>query len=151
MPEGRRTAVGRRTLAPVHDPEKIVCLGLNYRSHAAEAKQEPPESPAIFGKWNNALVGPEATVPIPAASEKVDFEAEVAFVVGRPARTSPRRDALDHVAGYTLFNDLSARDLQFRGPQWMAGRCSTARRPAGRRWSARTRPGAHDASSSRSS
>jgi 2-keto-4-pentenoate hydratase/2-oxohepta-3-ene-1,7-dioic acid hydratase in catechol pathway len=118
-------------LPPLPNPEKIVCIGLNYRSHAAEAGLEPPESPAIFGKYRNALVADGATVPLPAASEKVDFEAEVAFVVGRRAKEVSEDDALAHIAGYTLLNDLSARDLQFATPQWMGGKVFDGSAPCG--------------------
>jgi len=118
-------------LAPITDPEKIVCIGLNYRSHAAEAGIDPPTSPTIFAKYRNALAEPGATVTLPAASEKVDYEAEVAFVIGRRASSVPEEDALDHVAGYTLFNDLSARDLQFATPQWMPGKVFDGSAPCG--------------------
>jgi len=118
-------------LAPITDPEKIVCIGLNYRKHAEEGGLEPPESPTIFGKYRNALAAPGATVRLPAASRKVDYEAEVAFVVGRRAASVAEADALDHVAGYTLLNDLSARDLQFATPQWMAGKVFDGSAPCG--------------------
>jgi acylpyruvate hydrolase len=118
-------------LAPITDPEKIVCIGLNYRSHAAEAGIDPPTSPTIFGKYRNALAEPGATVTLPAASKKVDYEAEVAFVIGRRASAVSEQDALDHVAGYTLFNDLSARDLQFATPQWMPGKVFDGSAPCG--------------------
>ncbi len=118
-------------LPPVPDPEKIVCIGLNYGAHAAEAGMDPPKSPTIFGKYRNALAAHGATVPLPAASRKVDFEAEVAFVVGRRAKEVNEVDALDHVAGYTLLNDLSARDLQFATPQWMAGKVFDGSAPCG--------------------
>ena len=118
-------------LPPVPNPEKIVCIGLNYRSHAAEAGLEPPDSPAIFGKYRNALAADGATVPLPAASEKVDFEAEVAFVVGRRAKEVGEAEALEHIAGYTLLNDLSARDLQFATPQWMGGKVFDGSAPCG--------------------
>src|SRR5688500_15652104 len=106
-------------LPPIPDPEKIVCIGLNYREHAAEVGAEPPPHPIVFGKYRNALAGPGATVKLPANSSKVDYEAEVAFVIGRRAKDVAAAEALDYVAGYTLFNDLSARDLQGRTPQWM--------------------------------
>ena len=122
---------GAEVLPPVPDPEKIVCIGLNYRSHAAEAGLEPPASPAIFGKYRNALAADGATVTLPPASEKVDFEAEVAFVVGRRARQVAEEEALGHIAGYTLVNDLSARDLQFATPQWMAGKVFDGSAPCG--------------------
>ena len=101
-----------RLLPPVPAPEKIICVGLNYRSHAEEQGAEPPETPAIFAKFANALVPAGAEVPLPAASRKVDYEAEVAFVIGDRCKDVSEDDALEHVAGYTLLNDLSARDLQ---------------------------------------
>ncbi|MGD9734829.1 MAG: fumarylacetoacetate hydrolase family protein [Solirubrobacterales bacterium] len=120
-----------RLLPPIPDPEKIVCIGLNYAKHAAEGRQEVPESPTIFGKFRNALAAPGATVTLPAASAKVDYEAEIAFVVGRPAKEVEEAEALDHLAGYMLFNDLSARDLQFATPQWMAGKVFDGSAPSG--------------------
>ena len=130
--DGKRIALTDVELRPpVPDPDKIVCIGLNYSEHAAEAGMEPPESPAIFGKYRNALAAPGATVPLPAASRKVDFEAEVAFVIGRRAKEVPEAHALDHVAGYMLLNDLSARDLQFATPQWMAGKVFDGSAPCG--------------------
>ena len=120
-----------RLLPPVTDPEKIIGIGLNYRSHAEEAGQEPPATPTFFAKFRNALAAPGATVQLPAASSKVDFEAEVAFVVGRRCRDVPESEALDHVAGYTLLNDLSARDLQFATPQWMPGKVFDGSAPCG--------------------
>ena len=118
-------------LAPVPDPEKIVCIGLNYREHATEGRLEPPEVPTFFAKYANALTGDGATVALPASSRKVDYEAEVAFVVGRTARDVDVATALDHVAGYTLLNDLSARDLQFQTPQWMPGKVFDGSAPCG--------------------
>jgi 2-keto-4-pentenoate hydratase/2-oxohepta-3-ene-1,7-dioic acid hydratase in catechol pathway len=118
-------------LPPIPDPEKIVCIGLNYRAHAAESGIDPPSSPTFFAKYRNALAAPGATVHLPAASEKVDFEAEVAFVIGRRARDVPEDRAFDHLAGYTLFNDLSARDLQFSTPQWMPGKVFDGSAPCG--------------------
>ena len=118
-------------LAPVPDPEKIIGIGLNYRAHAAEAGLEPPESPTFFAKFANALRPDGTTVALPAASEKVDYEAEIAFVVGRRAKDVAEADAIDHLAGYTLFNDLSARDLQFATPQWMPGKVFDGAAPCG--------------------
>jgi 2-keto-4-pentenoate hydratase/2-oxohepta-3-ene-1,7-dioic acid hydratase in catechol pathway len=120
-----------RLLPPVPDPDKIVCIGLNYRQHAAEVGAEPGASPTFFAKYRNALVGPGETVRLPANSTKVDFEAEVAFVVGRRAKEVPEGDALEHVAGYMLFNDLSARDLQGATPQWMPGKVFDGAAPCG--------------------
>jgi 2-keto-4-pentenoate hydratase/2-oxohepta-3-ene-1,7-dioic acid hydratase in catechol pathway len=118
-------------LPPIPDPDKIVCIGLNYAAHAAEGRQEPPSAPTIFGKFRNALVPSGATVQLPASSSKVDYEAEVAFVVGRRASRVAEADALDHIAGYALLNDLSARDLQFATPQWMSGKVFDGSAPCG--------------------
>jgi 2-keto-4-pentenoate hydratase/2-oxohepta-3-ene-1,7-dioic acid hydratase in catechol pathway len=118
-------------LPPVPDPEKIVCIGLNYRAHAAEAGIEPPAAPTFFAKFRNALAPPGGTVALPAASKRVDFEAEVAFVIGRRAKDVPDSEAFEHVAGFMLFNDLSARDLQFATPQWMPGKVFDGSAPCG--------------------
>jgi len=118
-------------LPPVPDPDKIVCIGLNYRAHAAEAGIEPPEAPTFFAKFRNALAPPGATVDLPGASRKVDFEAEIAFVVGRRCKGVEESEASDCVAGYTLLNDLSARDLQFATPQWMPGKVFDSSAPCG--------------------
>jgi 2-keto-4-pentenoate hydratase/2-oxohepta-3-ene-1,7-dioic acid hydratase in catechol pathway len=118
-------------LAPIPDPDKIICIGLNYRAHAEETGADIPKAPTIFGKYRNALVPDGATVDLPRASNKVDYEAEVAFVIGRRASKVPVEDALDHVAGYTLLNDLSARDLQGLTMQWMAGKVFDGAAPCG--------------------
>jgi 2-keto-4-pentenoate hydratase/2-oxohepta-3-ene-1,7-dioic acid hydratase in catechol pathway len=120
-----------RLLPPVPDPDKIICIGLNYRSHAAEAGIDPPEQPTFFAKFSNALVPAGAMVELPAASEKVDYEAEVAFVVGRRCKGVDPDQAMDAVAGYMLLNDLSARDLQFATPQWMPGKVFDGSAPCG--------------------
>jgi 2-keto-4-pentenoate hydratase/2-oxohepta-3-ene-1,7-dioic acid hydratase in catechol pathway len=119
-------------LPPIPDPDKIVCIGLNYRRHAAEVGvdvESLPEVPTVFAKYRNALVADGATVRVPTA--KTDYEAEVAFVVGRQAKDVAEADALDHVAGYTLLNDLSARDLQGATPQWMPGKVFDGSAPCG--------------------
>jgi acylpyruvate hydrolase len=129
--DGVRPVAGAELLPPVPDPDKIVCIGLNYRSHAAEAGIEPPDEPTFFAKFRNALAPPGATVPLPSASEKVDYEAEVAFVVGARCSAVPPDQALHAIAGYTLLNDLSARDLQFATPQWMPGKVFDGSAPCG--------------------
>ena len=129
---GEGVPVGQVSLAvPVPDPDKIVCIGLNYRSHAAEAGLEPPAAPTFFAKFRNALAPSGAEVTLPPASEKVDYEAEVAFVIGRRCRGVAEADALRYVAGYMLLNDLSARDLQFATPQWMPGKVFDGSAPCG--------------------
>ena len=122
---------GTELLPPLPDPDKIVCIGLNYRSHAAEAGIDPPDHPTFFAKFRNALAPPGASVSLPAASEKVDYEAEVAFVIGRRCKEVKPDEALDAVAGYMLLNDLSARDLQFATPQWMPGKVFDGSAPCG--------------------
>jgi 2-keto-4-pentenoate hydratase/2-oxohepta-3-ene-1,7-dioic acid hydratase in catechol pathway len=118
-------------LPPVCRPGKLVCIGLNYRSHAEEQGADPPETPTFFAKFANALAPPGATVKLPSWSEKVDYEAEVAFVIGRRCKDVPEHEALRHVAGYTLLNDLSARDYQFKTPQWMPGKTFDGSAPCG--------------------
>ena len=117
-------------LPPIPDPDKIVCIGLNYRKHAAEIGiEELPGMPTIFAKYRNALVADGATVKVPTG--KTDYEAEVAFVVGKRAKDVAEAGALDYVAGYTLLNDLSARDLQGATPQWMPGKVFDGSAPCG--------------------
>jgi acylpyruvate hydrolase len=118
-------------LPPIQRPGKLICIGLNYRAHAAEAGLELPETPTFFAKFPNALAAPGATVPLPGFSEKVDYEAEVAFVIGSRAKDVAAADAMRYVAGYTLLNDLSARDYQFKTPQWMPGKTFDGAAPCG--------------------
>jgi 2-keto-4-pentenoate hydratase/2-oxohepta-3-ene-1,7-dioic acid hydratase in catechol pathway len=115
----------------VPDPQKKICIGLNYSQHAAETGMELPSRPTFFAKFANALAPPGATVSLPVNSTKVDFEAEVAFVVGRRAKDVPAESGLDYVAGFTLLNDLSARDLQGATPQWMPGKVFDGSAPCG--------------------
>ena len=132
-------------LPPIPDPDKIVCIGLNYRSHAAEAGIDPPEAPTFFAKFRNALAPAGAAVRLPGASEKVDYEAEVAFVIGRQCREVSAGDAIEAVAGYMLLNDLSARDLQFGTPQWMPGKVFDGSAPCGPALVTPDEAGPHDA------
>ncbi len=118
-------------LPPVPDPEKLICIGLNYRTHAAETKQTPPDIPTLFAKFRNALAAPGATVTLPKASEKVDYEAEVCVVIGKRLKEVDVEAALAGVAGYTLLNDLSARDLQLATTQWTAGKTFDGAAPCG--------------------
>jgi 2-keto-4-pentenoate hydratase/2-oxohepta-3-ene-1,7-dioic acid hydratase in catechol pathway len=120
-----------KLLAPIRDPDKIICIGLNYAKHAAEGGQDLPSAPTIFGKYRNALVATGETVTLPSTSQKVDYEAEVAFVVGRRAKDVAEDEALDYIAGYMLLNDLSARDLQFATQQWMSGKVFDGSAPCG--------------------
>jgi acylpyruvate hydrolase len=118
-------------LPPVTRPGKIICIGLNYLAHAEEQGAEPPETPTFFAKFRNALAAPGATVPLPQWTERVDYEAEVAFVISDRCKDVAEADALNHVAGYTLLNDLSARDYQFKTPQWMPGKTFDGAAPCG--------------------
>lgn len=112
-------AEGRR-LAPVSDPRKVVAIGLNYVDHAMEATLEPPKQPLVFAKFPSSIIGPgEAIRWSRSVTDGVDYEAELAVVIGRPARDVAIEDALDHVFGYTCLNDVSARDLQFADGQWV--------------------------------
>jgi acylpyruvate hydrolase len=135
---------GVRLLSPVTRPGKIICIGLNYRAHAEEQGAEPPETPTFFAKFRNALAPPDATVSLPPWSERVDYEAEVAFVIGDRCKDVREADALDHVAGYTLLNDLSARDYQFKTPQWMPGKTFDGAAPCGPALVTPDEAGAHD-------
>jgi acylpyruvate hydrolase len=132
-------------LPPITRPGKVVCIGLNYRSHAEEQGAEPPETPTFFAKFANALAAPGATVALPPWSEKVDYEAEVAFVIGERCKDVAEEEALRHVAGYTLLNDLSARDYQFKTPQWMPGKVFDGSAPCGPALVTPDEAGPHDA------
>ena len=110
-------------LAPLPQPGKIVAIGRNYREHATEEGVDPPTAPLIFAKWPSAVVGPGAEIRWdPALTSQVDYEAELAVVIGRRARRVDVADALGHVFGYTCLNDVSARDLQFGDAQWTRGK-----------------------------
>ncbi|MGH2808936.1 MAG: fumarylacetoacetate hydrolase family protein [Actinomycetota bacterium] len=108
--------------APVPRPGKIVCIGLNYRDHAAESGAEPPERPLVFSKYGTSVIGPGDAIQLPAFTTEVDYEAELGVVIGVIARGVPVTSALDHVFGYTCVNDVSARDLQFADGQWVRGK-----------------------------
>jgi len=110
-----------RLLAPVV-PSKVVAIGLNYRAHAQESGQNPPEEPIIFLKPPTAVIGPEDNIVYPEMSKRVDHEAELAVVIGREARDVLPNEALDYVLGYTCGNDVTARDLQRKDGQWTRGK-----------------------------
>jgi 2-keto-4-pentenoate hydratase/2-oxohepta-3-ene-1,7-dioic acid hydratase in catechol pathway len=117
---------------PVANPDKIICLGLNYRDHAAEAGAPIPEHQILFMKNTRSLIGSgETIVPPVNGTEKVDYEAELGLVIGREGRNVSEADALQYVAGYMNFNDVSARDLQLQTPQWVAGKAIDTFGPCG--------------------
>ncbi len=123
---------GLRLLAPVPDPEKIICLGLNYRDHAEESGQEIPAAPLWFGKFANSLIGSGQDIVLPAAHpDYVDYEAELAIVIGRAAHRVQEADALSCVAGAMPFNDVSARDLQLQNTLWTSGKAVDTFAPCG--------------------
>jgi len=111
-----------RLLAPIPRPGKIICIGLNYRDHAAEAKLTIPDVPTVFGKFANTVTGHWHPIVLPKNSRKCDYEAELAVVIGRRARHVPEERWRDYVFGYTIFNDVSARDFQMATSQWMIGK-----------------------------
>jgi 2-keto-4-pentenoate hydratase/2-oxohepta-3-ene-1,7-dioic acid hydratase in catechol pathway len=118
-------------LPPLDRPGKLILIGLNYLEHAREAGLEAPEMPTFFAKWANALVPSGATVSLPPWTDKVDYECEVAFVIGTECKDVPAEQFADVIAGYTLLNDLSARDYQFKTPQWMPGKVFDGAAPMG--------------------
>ena len=116
---------------PIPNPDKIICLGLNYRSHAEEAGFTPPKIPILFAKFRNALTGPTSPIILPDLSEEIDYEAELAIVIRRQCKKVSSAEALKYIAGYMAFNDVSARDLQFRTGQWLSGKTLDTFAPCG--------------------
>ncbi|MFD0671037.1 fumarylacetoacetate hydrolase family protein [Cohnella sp. GCM10027633] len=120
------------TLGPcVTHPNKIICIGLNYRKHAEETNAALPEYPILFNKFNNTLAGHLEEVPLPRVTSKVDYEAELVVVIGKKAKYVSEEDALSYVLGYCNANDLSARDLQLRTNQWLTGKSCDKFSPLG--------------------
>jgi 2-keto-4-pentenoate hydratase/2-oxohepta-3-ene-1,7-dioic acid hydratase in catechol pathway len=111
-----------KLLAPITRPPKIICVGLNYRDHAEESKLPIPEVPTIFAKFPTAALGPRQPIVLPKNSSKPDYEAEFAVVIGQGGRHIPEARWREHVFGYTIFNDVSARDFQMATSQWMIGK-----------------------------
>ena len=123
--------VPEAVLAPVTQPGKILCVGLNYRPHAKESHMEIPNHPVLFNKYSNTVVGSGHPVYPPADAQQMDYEAELVMVMGRRAANVSEADALHYVAGYCNGNDLSARDLQFRTSQWLLGKTADGFGPMG--------------------
>ena len=124
-------ASSARLHAPINDPGKFICIGLNYRDHAEETGNPIPKEPPIFGKWAPSIVDPGEPILRPRGSKQLDWEVELGVVIGRTARFVSKEQALDYVWGYTIVNDASARDFQFLTTQWMAGKIFETAAPVG--------------------
>lgn len=122
-----------RLKAPIPDPQKVICIGLNYRDHAAETGAKVPSEPVVFNKFPTAIIGPVDAIRLPCVSRKVDYEAELVVVIGRRGRNIPAERAIEHVAGYTCGHDVSARDWQLEkdGRQWLLGKTFDTFAPSG--------------------
>jgi 2-keto-4-pentenoate hydratase/2-oxohepta-3-ene-1,7-dioic acid hydratase in catechol pathway len=127
----RMSASNVRLRAPIPRPPKVICVGLNYRDHAAESNMPIPETPTIFAKFPSAVIGPGDAIVLPKNSTKPDYEAEFAFVIGRGGRHIPAERWAEHVFGYTMLNDVSARDFQMATSQWMIGKTFDTFAPMG--------------------
>jgi 2-keto-4-pentenoate hydratase/2-oxohepta-3-ene-1,7-dioic acid hydratase in catechol pathway len=133
-PDAVRVSAGQaQLLAPVIDPQKIVCIGLNYRDHAAESGAHIPAEPVLFSKFSTTLIGHGQSIMLPPVSKEVDYEAELVLVVGKKARNLSTTTALGYLAGYTIGHDVSARDWQLKkdGRQWLAGKTFDTFAPMG--------------------
>ena len=120
-----------KLLAPIPRPPKFICVGLNYRDHAAETRLEIPKVPTIFNKFTNVVIGPSDPIVLPRVETRPDYEAEFAFVIGRGGRYIPESEAMQHVFGYTIVNDVSARDFQMATSQWLMGKTFDTFAPMG--------------------
>jgi 2-keto-4-pentenoate hydratase/2-oxohepta-3-ene-1,7-dioic acid hydratase in catechol pathway len=120
-----------RLHAPVTRPAKLIGIGLNYKDHVEELKGQAPKQPLLFAMYANAIIGPEDAIIVPPMSQQIDYEAELGVVIGRRARQVPVESAIDYVAGYTIINDVSARDLQFSDGQWLRAKSFDTFAPMG--------------------
>ncbi|WP_326565250.1 fumarylacetoacetate hydrolase family protein [Amycolatopsis rhabdoformis] len=125
-------ALNQVRLCPVvPNPDKIICVGLNYLTHVGETGRELPKYPVLFTKFASSLVGPDDDIVLPAESHQVDYEAELTVVIGRTARRVSKEDALEHVLGYTVANDITMRDYQYKTHQWLQGKAWDRSTPLG--------------------
>jgi acylpyruvate hydrolase len=130
--DGARHDLAEADLAPVIPaPGKIVCVGLNYRTHILEMGRELPEYPTLFAKYPEALIGPRDAIRLPAESTEVDWEGELAVVIGQRVRRANRTQAEAAIAGYAVLNDITMRDYQYRTPQWLQGKTWEGTTPFG--------------------
>jgi len=120
-----------KLLSPLTDPEKIICIGLNYHDHVIESNMQVPKVPVLFPKYNNCLIGQDDEVVIPSEVTQCDYEVELAVVIGKTAKRVPLENAMDYVFGYTVLNDVSARDIQLNEPQWTRGKAIDGFAPTG--------------------
>ncbi len=134
LPEGKSYFVSGNDInwgPAVTEPNKIICVGLNYRKHADETNSPYPETPILFPKYNNALAAHQDEIAVPKMTKKLDYEVELGIVIGKNAKNVSKEEALDHVFGYVTANDLSARDLQFVSSQWLLGKSCDGFSPVG--------------------
>lgn len=117
--------------APILNPGKMICVGHNYREHILEMGRELPTNPVVFAKFSNTIIGPQDDIPFFPISEQLDYEAEFAFVIGKRARNVSQENALEYVAGYTIVNDVTYRDIQRRTLQWLQGKSVEGSAPMG--------------------
>ena len=122
-----------KILAPISNPEKVVCIGLNYADHAAESGMDIPPEPVVFSKYASAIIGPGDMIKLPPSSNEPDYEVELVVVIGKSGFNISQTDAMNHVAGYTVGHDVSARDYQLQKPagQWMMGKTFDTFAPIG--------------------
>ncbi len=122
-----------RLLAPITNPAKLICIGLNYRDHAVETNKPVPKNPVLFAKFATSIIGPRQPIVHPGThiTQRLDYEAELAVVIGKAGKNIPAAAALDHVFGYTIMNDISARDLQMEDGQWLKGKALDTFAPLG--------------------
>jgi acylpyruvate hydrolase len=132
LDRGAAFPLSAATLRPVVPrPSKIICVGLNYHAHIEETNREVPDYPVLFTKFASSLTGPFDPIPCPPESEAIDYEGELAVVIGRRVRRVQRAGALDAVAGYAVANDVTMRDFQYRTHQWLQGKAWDASTPLG--------------------
>jgi acylpyruvate hydrolase len=123
LARGKPVDLDRVTLLPVlSNPGKIICVGLNYADHSAESGFKQPDYPTLFGRFNSSLIAHGAPIVRPKLSEQLDYEGELVAIIGKGGRNISKARALDHVVGYSIFNDASIRDYQFKSPQWTMGK-----------------------------
>jgi acylpyruvate hydrolase len=130
-PESWLEIAGPELLAPVPNPGKLICIGLNYRDHASEAGLATPAEPVVFAKLSNTVNGPYSPIRMPRATEQIDYEGELGVVMGKTCKGVKEADALEYVAGYLAVNDVSARDVQHRNGQWILGKSPDGFAPMG--------------------